>query len=75
MFNISLSELFLVFVVGSLFLTPKDLVILFQKIQYFNKILNSKIDIVEDFLDLKYFDLFNNQNNSRNKKNQEVDRK
>ena len=75
MFDISLSELLLVFIIGVLVLKPKDLVRVFEKVRGFNRKLMNKKGIEEDFFGLENIDLFNKDDVVLSQKNEEMDEK
>ena len=75
MFDISLSELLLIFIIGVLVLKPKDLVRVFEKVRGFNRKLMNKKGIEEDFFGLENFDLFNKDDVVQSQKNEEMDEK
>ena len=75
MFDISLSELLLIFIIGVLVLKPKDLVIVFEKVRGFNRKLMNKKGIEEDFFGLENIDLFNKDDVVQSQKNEEMDEK
>lgn len=75
MFDISLSELLLIFIIGVLVLKPKDLVKVFEKIRGFNRKLMNKKGIEEDFFGLENIDLFNKDDTVQSQKNEKIDEK
>ena len=75
MFDISLSELLLIFIIGVLVLKPKDLVSIFEKVKRFNRKLMNKEDIEEDFFGLENIDLFNKDGVLKSQKNEKIDEK
>ena len=75
MFDISLSELLLIFIIGVLVLKPKDLVSIFEKIKRFNRKLMNKEGIEEDFFGLENIDLFNKDGGLQSHKNEKIDEK
>ena len=75
MFDISLSELLLIFIIGVLVLKPKDLVNVFEKVKRFNRKLMNKEGIEEDFFGLENIDLFNKDDDVQNQKNKKIDEK
>jgi Sec-independent protein translocase protein TatA len=75
MFDISLSELLLIFIIGVLVLKPKDLVRVFEKVRGFNRKLMNKKGIEEDFFGLENIDLFNKDDVVQSQKNEEMDEK
>ena len=75
MFDISLSELLLIFIIGVLVLKPKDLVRVFEKVRGFNRKLMNKKGIEEDFFGLENIDLFNKDGGLQSQKNEKIDEK
>lgn len=75
MFDISLSELLLIFIIGVLVLKPKDLVSIFEKVKRFNRKLMNKKGIEEDFFGLENIDLFNKDGGLQSQKNEKIDEK
>ena len=75
MFDISLSELLLIFIIGVLVLKPKDLVSIFEKVKRFNRTLMNKEGIEEDFFSLENIDLFNKDDVVQSQKNEKIDEK
>jgi Sec-independent protein translocase protein TatA len=75
MFDISLSELLLIFIIGVLVLKPKDLVSVFEKVKKFNRKLMNKEGIEEDFFGLENIDLFNKDDGIQSQKNKKIDEK
>lgn len=75
MFDISLSELVLIFIIGVLVLKPKDLVSIFEKVKRFNRKLMNKEGIEEDFFGLENIDLFNKDGGLQSQKNEKIDEK
>ena len=75
MFDISLSELLLIFIIGVLVLKPKDLVNVFEKVKRFNRKLMNREGIEEDFFGLENIDLFNKDDDVQNQKNKKIDEK
>ncbi|MFK7760949.1 MAG: twin-arginine translocase TatA/TatE family subunit [Candidatus Midichloriaceae bacterium] len=75
MFDISLSELLLIFIIGVLVLKPKDLVSIFEKVKRFNRKLMNKEGIEEDFFGLENIDLFNKDGGLQSQKNEKIDEK
>ena len=75
MFDISLSELLLIFIIGVLVLKPKDLVRVFEKVRGFNRKLMNKKGIEEDFFGLENIDLFNKDDGIQSQKNKKIDKK
>ena len=75
MFDISLSELLLIFIIGVLVLKPKDLVRVFEKVRGFNRKLMNKKGIEEDFFGLENIDLFNKDDVVQSQKNEEMHEK
>ncbi|WP_236869964.1 Sec-independent protein translocase subunit TatA/TatB [Candidatus Bandiella numerosa] len=71
MFDISLSELLLVFVVGTIILKPKDLVNIlqkFNKLSKFDKKLPNKAEGEEDFFSFNKANLFDQNDKVEKKK-------
>ena len=68
MFDISLSELLLVFVVGTIVLKPKDLVKIIQRLSKFDKKLFNKAEDQEDFVSFNKANLFDQNNQTEKKK-------
>jgi len=75
MFDISLSELLLIFIIGVLVLKPKDLVSVFEKVKKFNRKLMNKEGMEEDFFGLENIDLFNKDDGIQSQKNKKIDKK
>ena len=67
MFDISLSELLLVFVVGTIVLKPKDLVKIIQRLSKFDKKSN-KAESEEDFISFNKANLFDQNDKVEKKK-------
>jgi len=68
MFDISLSELLLVFVVGTIVLKPKDFVTILQRLSKFDKKLFNKAEDQEDFVSFNKANLFDQNNKTEKKK-------
>lgn len=62
MFQISVSELFTILVVGVLLLKPKEFIILLKQIKKLNKIIFTKNPIEEARFLNEYFNLFDKKN-------------
>jgi Sec-independent protein translocase protein TatA len=75
MFDISLSELLLIFIIGVLVLKPKDLVRIFEKVKGFNRKLMNKKGIEEDFFGPENIDLFNKNDAIQSQKNEKTNEK
>lgn len=75
MFDISLSELLLIFIIGVLVLKPKDLVSVFEKVKKFNGKLMNKESVEEDFFGLENIDLFNKDDHVQSQQNEKINKK